>query len=348
MSHNLEITNGAARFAYAGDVPWHRLGTKMDGQQTAESMLAAAHADFTVRTHKVIACDEDGQPLTNLTIDADGNLVTEFVYVDDSRATVRQDTDGTYQALSTVGTRYTVAQNLDVLNRALSIVGASEGDAIVETVGVLDGGKRFFSAIDLGSLVIDPTGVNDAIGRYLLVLNGHEGKTPVTYANTNIRAVCANTVAAGLSAARSTFKARHTANGDAYADEEARKVLRFSMEWAEAFGKMAMEMMAIDVPVGSYKVDKVLDALWPKNPDATDRQNDNREEVVSMVRSMFVGPKNIGKVGANGWALYNAVVEYADHGRGGTPNDRARTSMDETSVWTALKVKAQHAVMALA
>lgn len=348
MSHNLEITNGAARFAYAGDVPWHRLGTKVEGQQSAEAMLAAAHADFIVRTHRVIACDEDGNPLVNLTLGADGTLRQEFVYVDDSRATVRQDTDGTYNALSTVGTRYTVAQNIDVLKRALEIVGAAEYEAIVETCGVLGKGERFFSAIDLGSLVIDPAGPADAIGRYLLVYNGHDGKVPVTYANTNIRAVCANTVAAGLSTAKATFKARHTRNGDAFANEEARRVLQFSLKWAEEFGKMAMDMLAIDVPNSSWKMDKVLNALWPDDPAFTDRQRDNREEVIGKVRATFLNGRNAGKVGENGWALYNAVVEYADHGRGGTADERARTSMDENSVWTKLKLNAQQAVLALA
>lgn len=347
MAHELEITEGAARFAYAGDVPWHRLGTKMDGLQTADSMLAAARANFTVHTRKVIACDDEGQPLYNIVITPSGP-VQEFVYVDDSRATVRQDVDGTYGALSTVGTRYVPAQNEEVMQRALDIIAATNGDAVVETVGVTYSGKRFFSAIDLGALIIDPLGAGDKIGRYLLVYNSHDGKVPVTYANTNVRAVCANTVRLALDTAQATFKARHTKNGNEFANEEARRVLKFSLEFAESFGKMAQRMMAIDVPVGSHKVDKVLNALWVPTSDETDRQRDNREEVNGKVRAMFVNSKNVGKVGANGWALYNAVVEYADHGRNGTADDRALTSMDESSIWSGLKIKAQHAVLALA
>lgn len=347
MAHDLEITEGAARFAYAGEVPWHRLGTRMDGQQTAEAMLIAANADFTVSTQRVIACDDEGNPLTNTIITPNG-VTTEYVYVDDSRATVRTDTDGSYKGLATVGTRYTPAQNIEVMNRAMDII-AAQGLAIVETVGVLAGGKRFFSAIDLGSLVIDPAGANDQIGRYLLVYNSHDGKVPVTYANTNVRAVCANTVRMALNGARSTFKARHTKKGGDFANEEARKVLAFSLEFADQFGKMALEMMKIDVPVGSFKVDKVLNALWTPDPAATDRQRANRDTIVGTVRSLFVNDKNVGKVGPNGWALYNAVVEYVDHKRPvDSADDRAVMSMDEVSAWSKLKLDAQAAVLALA
>ena len=346
MAHELEITQGAARMAFAGDVPWHRLGTKMNGLQTADDMLTAAKANFIVKTRKVIACDEDGQPLYNIVVGPNGPT-QEFVYVDDSRATVREDVDGTYAALSTVGTRYEVAQNADVMQRALNIIAATDDEAVVETVGVTHGGKRFFSAIDLGSLVIDPLNAHDLIGRYLLVTNSHDGKTPVCYANTNIRAVCANTVRLGLSTASATFKARHTKNGNEFANEEARRALKFSLEWAEALGKMATTMMQIEIPVGSQRVDKVLNALWTPQTDETDRQRDNREEIHGKVRALFVSPKNVGKVGANGWALYNAVTEYADHGRGGTADDRALTSMDDVSIWSKLKIEAQHAVLAL-
>ncbi|HIG18314.1 MAG TPA: hypothetical protein EYQ31_14115, partial [Candidatus Handelsmanbacteria bacterium] len=43
MTHELEMSNGTARMAYADrEIPWHRLGTPMRGLQTAEAMLDAA------------------------------------------------------------------------------------------------------------------------------------------------------------------------------------------------------------------------------------------------------------------------------------------------------------------
>ena len=98
MSHNLEINNGNARFAYSNHQrPWHHLGTPMEGLQTADAMLKAAEADFTVNLVKVAAVDADG----NVIFNTDGTPVI----IEDSRATIRDNGDGTYNGLATVGGR---------------------------------------------------------------------------------------------------------------------------------------------------------------------------------------------------------------------------------------------------
>lgn len=182
MAHELEIIGGKASMAYSDrQIPWHRLGTPMKGLQTAEAMLEAANADFDVVITKVAAVDDDGNFIRN----TDGSPVI----IENSRATVRVNTDGNFGGLSTVGTRFVVQQNHECLERALAIVGASKGDALVDTCGVLNEGREFFACLDLGALIVDPNGIKDKIERYLLVRNGHDGKTAITYANTSIRAV---------------------------------------------------------------------------------------------------------------------------------------------------------------
>ena len=340
MAHNLEINgDGTARFAYSNHQrPWHLLGTPMLGLQTVDTMLAAADADFAVRIVKIAAVDENGQLLTN----PDGTPVL----IEDSRATIRDNGNGTFDGLATVGTRYHVQQNREVLERALAVVGASEGDAVVDTVGVLHGGKRFFASLDLGSLVIDPLGAADRVERNLLVYTGHDGHTPITYANTNIRAVCENTVRFGLTSARSTFKAKHTPNVE-IAIEDAQRVLAISTEWADSFKEMAESMLAIPVTAGTGRVDKVLDAVFPISDDATDRQKSNRDDTVDLVRAIWANERNAGHAGQNGWTIYNAVVEYLDHWRDATPEARALTSMEESSWVTRKKIEAQQAVLTL-
>ena len=311
MAHELDSTRaGKIRMAYADhEVPWHRLGTPMKGLQTAEAMLEAADADFHVAIAGVAAVDVDGQVI----LDLDGKPLM----VEDSRATVRINKDGTYDALSTVGTRYVVQQNLDCLNRALDIVN-SRGDAIVDTCGVLKGGREFFASIDLGGLIIDPTGVNDKIERFLLVRNGHDGKTPITYANTSVRAVCKNTVMVGMKSALRVFTARHTRNQDA-AISEAKSVLELSTEWAEEFQRTAELMLSINIPDRSHSLDKIINTVFPTQKGETDRQKTNREEIISVVRGLYPSAKNAGGFGYNGWAVYNTVAEYFDHYRDAKP-----------------------------
>jgi len=339
MAHELDSTRaGKIRMAYADhEVPWHRLGTPMKGLQTAEAMLEAADADFHVAIAGVAAVDVDGQVI----LDLDGKPLM----VEDSRATVRINKDGTYDALSTVGTRYVVQQNLDCLNRALDIVN-SRGDAIVDTCGVLKGGREFFASIDLGGLIIDPTGVNDKIERFLLVRNGHDGKTPITYANTSVRAVCKNTVMVGMKSALRVFTARHTRNQDA-AISEAKSVLELSTEWAEEFQRTAELMLSINIPDRSHSLDKIINTVFPTQKGETDRQKTNREEIISVIRGLYPSAKNAGGFGYNGWAVYNTVAEYFDHYRDAKPTERAMSSMDPNSWVTKKKHETQSAILSL-
>jgi phage/plasmid-like protein (TIGR03299 family) len=339
MAHDLDSTKaGKIRMAYADhEVPWHRLGTPMKGLQTAEAMLEAADADFHVAIAGVAAVDVDGQVI----LAPNGKPLM----VEDSRATVRINKDGTYDALSTVGTRYVVQQNLDCINRALDIVN-SRGDAIVDTCGVLKGGREFFASIDLGGLIIDPTGVNDRIERFLLVRNGHDGKTPITYANTSVRAVCKNTVMAGMKSALRVFTARHTRNQDS-AINEAKSVLELSTEWAEEFQRTAELMLSINVPDKSRNLDKIINTVFPSQKGETDRQKTNREEIISVVRGLYPSAKNAGGYGYNGWAAYNTIAEYFDHYRDAKPEERAMSSMDPNSWVTKKKHEAQSAILSL-
>jgi phage/plasmid-like protein (TIGR03299 family) len=338
MAHDIEIKSGKAKMAYANEVPWHKLGTKMNGLQTAEAMLSAAEADFDVALTSVAAIDAEGNFIRN----PDGSPVI----ISDSRATVRCNPDGTFDGLSTVGTRFVVQQNRECLNRALDVVGASKGDAVVDTCGVLDEGREFFACLDLGGLIIDPTGINDKIERYMLVRNGHDGRTPITYANTSIRAVCKNTVMAGLSAARSTFTARHTRNADS-AIEDAQTVLNMSTEWASAFKANAEDLLAISVPQSSQRLTKIIEGTFPERVGESQRQKENREEIYTVVRSLFLNEKNAGGFGFNGWSAYNTVVEYLDHYRDAKPEERAIASMDYNSWVTRKKAVTQEIILSL-
>jgi len=48
MSHEIEIVNGVAQMAYAGEVPWHGLGKQVPSDLTPNQMMKAAGLDWTV------------------------------------------------------------------------------------------------------------------------------------------------------------------------------------------------------------------------------------------------------------------------------------------------------------
>lgn len=341
MAHELDFTSdGKARIAYAGHVvPWHRLGTPVRGLQTVEAMLEASYTDYDVILTKVAAVDDAG----SLILNADGTPII----ISDSRATVRHDTDGFFSPLATVGTRYEVRQNREVLERAMAVVGASSGDAVIDTCGALRGGARFFATIDLGALIIDPAGVNDKIARYLVVSTGHDGVWPIRYANTDIRAVCNNTVVMGIKKAQRVFTARHTRNVD-HAIDDARTVLNLSTAWSDAFKSQAEAMLGIKTHPSSGALDKVLNSLFPEKTSETERQRRRRENINDTIRAIYMSDKNAAKFGHNGWALVNAIGEYLDHYRESTPAERAAASMDDTSHATRMKLQAYELVLSLA
>lgn len=334
MSHELDFNEkGKAKMAYAtgGDrvIPWHRLGVPMKGLQTLGAMLEAAEADYDVLLTRVAAVDDSGELIRN----SDGSVVI----IEDSRATIRQNTDGSINPIATVGTRYVVRQNKEVLERALAVVGASPGDAVMDTVGVLRGGGRFFSTIELGATFVDPAGVNDKIARYLVVSTGHDGVWPIRYANTDIRAVCQNTVVLGLRNAERVFTARHTRNVDTVLDD-ARTVLRLSTEWTDKFRIEAERMLSINAPLRSKKLSDVLNGVFPAGRDESSRQKKNREDTLDSVLAIYLNDRNAGSFGFNGWSVYNAIAEYLDHVRTDDKIGNAIASMDDTSSVTQKKL----------
>ena len=330
MAHALEIVNGEASMAYnVGEgVPWHGLGTPVEGLGTADDMLRIAKADYEVELLPVFVADVNGG----------------YQEVPERYATTRINHDGSRQAFEVVKKRYHVVQNSEVMERALNVVRASGGDHVVETVGVLKDGREFFATIDLGSLVIDPAGINDKIARYLLVHSSHDGTAPITFANTEIRAVCANTVKFGQDVARSMFKARHTPNLDERM-QEAQKVLEISTAWADNFKAQAEELLAI--PVTSGDIDTITNIIWDPRDADTDRKTRNRDARIDDVRARFRNSRNAGHAGNNGWALFNAFVEHYDHGGNGDAKRRAAASMSPTSTLTAQKQTTHKAILSL-
>lgn len=336
MSHDLETRNGTTSFAFNeryGD-PWHRLGTPVDGNMTIEQALTTAQADYTVSKRELTA-----------TVPGVGSGDDLRVPVHGKVATVR-DLPGTddFQVLGVVGDGYHVVQNDEALQAAYDIVGASQGDAYLDTLGVLDDGKRLFSYVRLEDLVIDPVGINDTIERGLVVYWSHDGSIAMTYAFSDVRVVCKNTVQMSLQGAKRVFKAKHTA---AVRDrmKDAQRVLGVSTKWAQLFKEQAEEMLR--VPYSESTFERYLNIVFPKAQGQTERQQRNVEGVHAQVRGIFANERNSKEFGSNGWTMYNAVVEYLDHGRDADTASRLNATMTPGSWVEKRKLQAASAVLSL-
>jgi len=349
MSHELEQRNGTTSFAFNalnGD-PWHRLGTPVNGNMTIDEALVAAKANFTVEKRPLtatvpgITIDDSGVTNTEVHVPVEGKIAT----VRDIPGETNENGEQAYQVLGVLGEGYHVIQNREALQYAYDIVGASDGAAHLDTLGVLEGGAKLFTYVDLGELVIDPTGINDRIKRGLFGLWSHNGSVAMTYGFADTRVVCSNTVQMALNEADRLFKAKHTSRVEDRM-KLAQGILGVSTDWAKSFENQAMELLK--VPYTEDRFQRVLQRVFPVPGSATDRQKRNTEAVHTQVRGIFTNERNSKEFGANGWTMYNAIVEYLDHGREAEEADRLRATMEPGSWVEKRKVHAHESILALA
>lgn len=322
-------------------LPWHRLGKAVPEGASVEQMLDAAQCNYDVFTTNVAAVDAQG----NMLYGSDGKPVI----IGDSRATIRSNADGSFRGISTVGTRYVVQQNREVLERAVSVARIMQGLQDDETIrvdacGSIGEGREFFATIHLGSNIVDPGGIADRLDEYLIVRNGHDGKTPITFVNTPIRAVCKNAIIVALNESQRKVTARHTKNADFVVNDG----MAVAKQWADLSRKtkqIAEQMIRIPVKDNDTVVTAaktlLLRGLGKKSKKYLD---ETTESIVNLYSSRL----NAATYGHNGWSLYNSVVEYLDHEREAEAKDRAETTMDSTSWVSKKKLATAQYVLALA
>lgn len=198
MSHQIEtFSDGTAAFVSAREHAWHRLGTVVPQEFTAgEAMQYAYLGGWDV--HKVAL-------MTEPVITADDVTTLE---VPGAYSTVRTNPKtGTKDVLGVVGEAYTPIQNeahADLLNALVDQSGAH-----FETAGALRGGRQVFITMKAPNTM--QIGGRDAVDLYLVALNSHDGTSSFRLLVSPVRVVCANTQAAAIAAAKSSYKIRHTA-----------------------------------------------------------------------------------------------------------------------------------------
>jgi len=321
-------------------LPWHRLGTPVPHGATVEQMLDAASCNYDVFTTNVAAVDANG----NMLFDSFGKPII----IEDSRATVRSNSDGSFKGISTVGTRYVVQQNREVLDRAVSVAKIMKSqqpdqDVRVDACGTIGGGREFFATIHLGSSIVDPSGIADKLDEYLIVRNGHDGKTPITFVNTPIRAVCKNAVLIAVNEATKKVTARHTKNADTVVNDG----MEVAKQWLSLSNRtkiIAEKMVKIEVQNNDVVADAAHEILFRTTGKKSQKHLDL---AIDSIVGLYGSNRNSARFGRNGWSLYNSIIEYLDHERDADPSDRAETTMDSTSWVSKKKLVAAEYVLAL-
>jgi len=191
MAHEVEMINGVAQMAYAGEKPWHGLGTEVSNDLTPEQMMVKAGLDWTVHE------------------------VESFVEFDGQRIPTGQKSlirSSDRKVLTNVGEGWNPVQNQEAFNFFAEYVAA--GDMEMNTAGSLKGGRNVFALAKVKeSFTILG---DDRVDSYLLFSNPHEYGKAIDVRFTGIRVVCNNTLTFSLnSASKNYVKLNHRTKFDA-------------------------------------------------------------------------------------------------------------------------------------
>lgn len=213
MAHDIEITEaGAARMAYVGETPWHKLGTAFPEGAilTPEEIAAAAGADYPV----------EKLPVYQLFGDTYREVPGRF--------NLTRMTDG--KVLDIVGSGYKPTQNIDGIRFFQRFCQA--GMMTMETCGVLDGGRRVFALAKIGQGFTLKGG--DRMEGYLLLCLPHRMGEAVTAKLTLVRTICWNTWVMALAGAGAVWRMGHWHAFDDKMKDKAEQALGLAQARMEA------------------------------------------------------------------------------------------------------------------
>jgi len=314
MAHNIEMVDGKAQMAYAGDVPWHGLGTRVPGDLTPEQMLDAAGLNWEV--NKVPAFAKVAGKNVNVGWSA-------LVRSSDSKI------------VDVVSDDWNPVQNSEAFEFFNDFI--AEGDMEMHTAGSLCDGKIVWALAKVKDSFELFGG--DKVDSYLHFTNFHKYGCSTDVRFTPIRVVCNNTLTLSLNTkVERMVKISHRRefNGD-----QTKLMLGVAAEKLAQYKEMAQFL-------GSkrYSDENVVEYFKRVFPAS---ENAKRSEITKNARTALgILETQPGAEYAAGswWQAFNATTYMTDHLIGRSTDTRM------TSAWYGsnknLKVRALETAIEMA
>lgn len=276
---------------------WHGLGTVITNQEmTTAEVLKYSGLDFQV------------EKSPNIHRIGEQDIVSE-----ESFFTYR--TDKNIIMGSSVGSKYTIVQNIDALDLMDEL--AKKGVIQWESASALNDGKTTFICAKVSN--IELVG-KDNIVQYVVFSNSHDGSSAIRAYFTNVRVVCNNTLQSSLKNAKSLHKIRHTTNAK-FKIEEAFKVMGLAKANLEESSEMYAKMQKTKLEkanfwnfLGNVFLDEKEIQLIRKGEAHQSVISSQKKKVLDGVLEYAyngVGQEMAG-VGTSWWA-YNAITGYVSN-----------------------------------
>ncbi len=297
MAHELEIIDGKAQMAYAGETPWHGLGVPVSNDLTPAQMMEKAGLDWKV------------QELDNY-IEFNG----ERRYT--GKKTLVRETDG--QVLTTVGKDWNPVQNEQAFEFFSEYV--MSGDMEMHTAGSLRDGQMVWALAKVKDSFELFKG--DTVDSYLLFSNPHRYGKSIDVRFTPIRVVCNNTLSLSLDQqVQSSVKMGHRMPFDASSVKETLGIATQKMNTYKEMAQFLGERR--------YTSDNVVEFFNEVFPRTSDKRI---QKGMNMIESLSRNAKlchdaletQPGAEYAEGswWQAFNAVTFVTDHVQGNNNDNR--------------------------
>lgn len=291
MAHLVET------MAYAGDVPWHGLGTKVEDDLTPAEMMEAAGLDWTVSRRPVFV------PQTPGFDHVEGTLTTK-----DWGMLVR---DSDNHILGPCGKNYVPIQNEEVFGFFDKFV--KNGDMTMGTAGSLENGRQVWGLANIKQGFKLPGG--DEVQGHLLISHPHQWGKSLTIMFTPVRVVCNNTLTMALGMGGERFRMPHVRSFDAEVQAAAEQALGLASDQLEQFEEQSQFLASKQYKEDDF--DRFLAQLFQPTlvvDNTVDRTQFNRtcETVHSLIGTQPGAKMSEG----SWWSALNAVTYYVDHKAG--------------------------------
>ena len=299
MAHMLEMVGDEASMAYAGEVPWHGLGTKVPNDLTPAQMLKAANLDWRVEA-----------------IPAYANIGGKQVDVGHS-ALVR---DRDNKVLDVITNDWNPMQNEDAFAFFNDFVAA--GDMEMHTAGSLKDGKIVWALAKVHES-FELFGGRDQVDSYLLFTNPHSYGQSIDVRFTPIRVVCNNTLTLSLnSQSKSMVKVSHRREFDADLVKETLGVAKEKLSKYKEMAQFLSEKRYTDESVVDY-FKRVFPVLTQKQDSEKELSKSARYALEEALHDQPGAQYGEGTY----WQLFNTVTFMTDHIIGRSADNRL------TSAW---------------
>jgi phage/plasmid-like protein (TIGR03299 family) len=303
------------------ETPWHKLGRVIKDAPSMEQVLELAGLNWSVSL----------RPLHMTMPDGSSKTVAENAIV--------RDTDNS--VLGFTGKRYRPLQNSDALEFFRPF--QESGLCSFETAGSLRQGQKIWIMASLNGAEMEIV-KGDAVRKYLLLSNGHDGKMGIRVGFTPVRVVCANTLAMAHGSNESKLIRVFHSSKTMENLETLRETINAANASFEATAEQYRHLANRGVNAGD--ISKYVDLVFYNGKQAeSDREKIARETLNENITRLFeAGHGNtMTNVSGTYWALYNGVTQYLSYEQGRSDDSRldslwygANKDLNKTALESAL------------